>query len=166
MNRFLNRCLLAWCLVSTAPAPGDTFPAAATGPSPDLVPADVVRIQVDSLRTNDAADRGIARVFAFASPGNRSQTGPLERFVAMVHRPPYAAMLGHREARFGPIAMTATEARQTVTLVSRGGETVTCLWILSRQTHEACNGCWMTDAVIPLDAGDDGDRTVPAGTVT
>ena len=40
---------------------------------------------------------------------------------------PYAAMLGHRGGRFGPIAMTGTQAQQSVTLIIRGRETRTFL---------------------------------------
>jgi hypothetical protein len=144
----------------------ETSPVKATEPSPDLAPEEVVRIQLELLRTNDASDLGIARVYAYASPANRAQTGPLDQFTAMVRSSPYAAMLGHRKARFGPIAMSRTRAQQRVTLVTHDGETRAFLWVLSRQTDDACNGCWMTDAVIPLGQDDDADRIEPSGTVT
>ncbi len=123
-------------------------------------------MQVELLRTNDADNQGIARMFAYASPANRAQTGPLERFTAMVRAAPYAALLGHREARFGPIAVTATQARQRVTIVTRNDETRAFLWVLSRQTDDACNGCWMTDAVVPLGPDDDADGVEASRVVT
>lgn len=58
-------------------------------PDPALDPADAVRIQVQALAENGADDAGIALTFRFASPDNRRQTGPLERFVAMVKGPVY-----------------------------------------------------------------------------
>jgi hypothetical protein len=166
MRLVLRHALGGVMLVLAAAAVADGAPRAASGPSADLAPEDVVRIQVALLRDNDAADRGIAQVYRFASPRNRRQTGPLDRFTEMVRSTPYAPLLGHREARFGAIAIGAAEARQTVTIVAQGGEAVIYLWVLSRQTDAACNGCWMTDAVIPLDRGDDADRIDALGTVT
>ena len=53
-------------------------------PDPALSPGDVVRIQLEALRRNDEQDRGIAVAFRFASPANRTNTGPLSRFIAMI----------------------------------------------------------------------------------
>jgi hypothetical protein len=166
MRKLLNITTAAWLLVLTTTVLAATPPVQATEPSPDLAPEEVVRMQVEWLRTNDADDQGIAQVFAFASPANRAQTGPLDRFTAMVRSAPYAALLGHRKARFGAIAMTATQARQRVTIVTSNDETRAFLWVLSRQTDDGCNGCWMTDAVIPLGQDDDADGIDASGTVT
>ena len=53
-----------------------------------------------------------------------------------------------------------------MTIVTSNDETRAFLWVLSRQTKDGCNGCWMTDAVIPLGQDDDADRIEPSGTVT
>ena len=53
---------------------------------------------------------GLEMANAHASPANRAQAGPLERFTAMVRMAPKTALLGHREAHFGPIAVSATQA--------------------------------------------------------
>ncbi|NBC12001.1 MAG: DUF4864 domain-containing protein [Gammaproteobacteria bacterium] len=166
MPKLLKTTTATWLLMLTATVLATAPPVEATEPSPDLAPEEVVRMQVEWLRTNDAGDQGIAQVFAFASPANRAQTGPLDRFTAMVRSAPYAALLGHRKARFGAIAMTATQARQRVTIVTSNDETRAFLWVLSRQTDDACKGCWMTDAVIPLGQDDDADGIDASGTVT
>jgi hypothetical protein len=49
-------------------------------PSPLLSPDEVVKIQVAALKDNDASNSGIELTFRFASPENRSTTGPLDRF--------------------------------------------------------------------------------------
>jgi hypothetical protein len=129
-------------------AGGDGLRAA--GPSPGLAPATVVQIQLEALKDNNARNDGIALTYAFASPANKAQTGPLARFTAMVLAAPYDRLVNHRSVRYGPIAVGDDEAVQPVTVMDALGETNTYLWILSRQTEGPCTGCWMTDAVIPL----------------
>lgn len=119
-------------------------------PSPQLAPDEVVRIQLRALQENSEArgDGGIALVFEFASPANRRTTGPLERFVEVVKAPDYRPMLNHRTARQGPLQITGNEARQRVTITDSGGETVSYLFLLSKQASEPYENCWMTDAVV------------------
>ena len=72
--------LLAATLLASAPAASADPLAEDLVPDPALTPEQVVRIQLEALRNNDAGDRGIAVAFRFASPGNRQNTGPLPRF--------------------------------------------------------------------------------------
>ena len=54
-------------------------------PDPALSPAEVVVIQLDALRGNEAeTDAGIAQTWAFAHPDNKRMTGPLPRFAQMI----------------------------------------------------------------------------------
>ena len=115
-------------------------------PSPALSPGDVVRIQLEALRRNDRHNRGIEVAFRFASPANRANTGPLERFVSMIRNGPYALMLGFRAASYGPVESRGVRARQRVTLAN-AGRSVTYWFYLSRQTGAPYEDCWMTDAV-------------------
>src|SRR5438309_2031919 len=70
-------------------------PTTTMEPSPQLTPDQVVRVQMEAMKHNDrpAHDAGIAKTFKFASPQNREQTGPLDKFIAMVKNPVYAPML-------------------------------------------------------------------------
>ena len=147
--------LAALSAVAVALAAGPELPAGPDlppdpDPSPELTPTQVIRIQVEALRTNDEPreDAGIALAFRFASPGNRSVTGPLSRFKAMVHRG-YADMLGFDYAEYGPLRVEGDQAAQRVTLVQADGRRSTYLFGLSRQRGGPCDGCWMTDAVMP-----------------
>ena len=115
-------------------------------PAPALSPAEVVRIQLEALRHNDVHNRGIEVAFRFASPANRSNTGPIERFVSMIRNGPYALMLRFREASYGPVESRGLMARQRVTLADAGIRT-TYWFYLSRQSEEPYVDCWMTDAV-------------------
>ena len=137
-----------------ASAPGDRPDPE---PSPELTPEAVVRIQVEALRQNDEPhdDAGIEAAFRFASPANRRATGPLPRFAEMVRRG-YADLLGFERAEYGPVRVDGDRASQWVTLVQADGSRTAYVFGLSRQEGGACDGCWMTDAVVrpPPSSGD------------
>lgn len=119
-------------------------------PSPALSPNDVVRIQLEALRGNDEleGDGGIATVFQFASPANRSLTGPLDRFVELVKTPEYRPMLNHRRAEPGPLITSGDLAEQRVLITTAAGDQVSYVFVLSRQREGAYAGCWMTEGVL------------------
>ena len=118
------------------------------GPTPDptLSPSEVVKIQLKALRDNDDSDHGIAICFRFASPSNKSNTGPVDRFGQMIKLGPYRLMLFYHDAHYAEIEIHDDKARQRVTLKGTS-ETITYAFYLSRQTLTQCDGCWMTDAV-------------------
>ncbi len=119
-------------------------------PDPKLTPADVVRIQLQALRANDTPHKnaGVEIAFRFASPANKSTTGPLARFTELVSSPPYRPMLNHRRAHLGQIEIEENKAVQPVILVTPNGERVGYLFSLSKQLSGRYASCWMTDAVI------------------
>ena len=116
-------------------------------PTPELTPAQVVRIQLNALRHNDAKNRGIEVAFRFASPDNKLTTGPLPRFISMIQQGPYRLMLVYDDVAYHPLEVVENRARQRVTLIG-AGIVVDYEFYLSRQSEGACLGCWMTDAVI------------------
>ena len=144
----LAALFLAACAAGPVPASGED-----PEPSPDLTPQEVVRLQVEALR--EGGDRGIATAFRFASPENREVTGPLARFAEMLRRG-YPDMLGAERAEFGRMVFSDGEAAQHVTLVQADGERTAYVFALSRQSGGACDGCWMTDAVVPAPVPSDG----------
>lgn len=127
--------------------------AADPDPSPDLTAQEVVKLQVTALQTGD--DAGIATAFRFASPSNRAATGPLDRFTRMV-REGYGEMLGFDRALYGEMVFEGDEAAQRVTLFQADGARATYVFALSKQTGGDCDGCWMTDAVVPIPPEEDG----------
>lgn len=127
-----------------------TQDADALQPDPKFTPADVVRIQLQALRANDTPRKnaGIELAFRFASPANKSTTGPLARFIDLVSSAPYRPMLNHRKAHLGQIEIEENKAVQPVILVAPNGERVGYLFSLSKQLTGRYASCWMTDAVI------------------
>lgn len=142
--------LAALLLCACAQGQADAGPA----PGPELSPAEVVQAQLDALADNDTPteDAGMARVFAFASPGNRAQTGPLARFAAMI-RGGYGAMVNNRGASIEDVAIDGDQALVATRVVAADGRVFTYVFILARGPHEGCAGCWMTDGVV--------DKTTP-----
>ncbi len=121
-------------------------------PSPRYSPAEVVRIVVEALRENDAEDRGIAVVFRFASPENRSATGPFSRFAAMIRGPLFEPMLNHVSAFYDDIEVAGELARQQVAVATPGGWVVIYSFLLRRQPSGEYAGCWMTEGVTVVNA--------------
>lgn len=138
-------------LLMAAPAKADGVQLA---PSADYGPQEVVKIVVESLQTNSATtnDNGIATVFRFASPSNRSNTGPLERFTRMV-KGGFADMLNHTDARYDAMELTDDTAIQAVWLSSDTGAETGYAFQLGLQKSGEFEGMWMTEAVIPLGQG-------------
>lgn len=131
-------------------------------PSPDLSPAEVVRIQIEALGSNDdpTPDAGIEVAFRFASPGNRAATGPLPRFAEMVKGPVYRDMLDFERAIYGESVVEDDLAAQRVTLVHRDGRRSAYVFLLSRQRGGTYAECWMTDGVARHPPPDDGTTRV------
>ncbi len=123
-------------------------------PDPALNPAAVVQLQLAALARVDQPQRdaGMAVVFGFASPGNRSLTGPLKRFAAMI-REGYPALLNHRSSTLAPLIMQGDVALQGVELIDREGRRHRYVFQLSKQPDGEFKDCWMTDSV--LQAPDD-----------
>ena len=123
-----------------------------TRPDPSLSPLDVVTIVMNALQRNDKPSKnsGISITFRFASPANRSVTGPLDRFVNMVNGPVYGGMIGHRGANYENIKIDGDKARIDVILKTASDKFVGFRFILRRQKENQFNGAWMTDSVIPI----------------
>ncbi len=126
-------------------------------PNPDYSPADVIRIQLQALADNDHPyeNAGIEVTFRFASPANKSATGPLERFIRMVQSPAYRPMLNHKAASYGELRIEGNQAAQAVVLTTSSGERIGYVFILSKQEGGICDKCWMTDGVLLFEVGEE-----------
>jgi hypothetical protein len=140
--------VLAGCFSQKSEREGRDFLESDIKPHPRYTAEEVVEIQLKALRYNDESDRGIEITFRFASPSNRLETGPIERFVTMLKAPLYSPMLNHTSARFDPLQTDGKRAMQRVTLVSKDQLKIVYVFILSRQTVDPYVNCWMTDAVM------------------
>lgn len=128
----------------------DTQPAF---PNPDLAPDEVVHIVIDALKSNDSTknDDGIATVFEFASPANKSVTGPISRFTKMIKNG-FHDMLNHVTSEYGEISIRGNTALQAVWLTSETGTKTGYVFHLGKQTTGVHEGMWMTESVWPIGA--------------
>jgi len=122
-------------------------------PSPALTPADVVRLQLDSLQNDDLLpdNLGVRMAYRFASPSNKTAVGSHEDFLHLMrHNPAYQPMIGFEHAELGTLAYSVfgDQVRQRVWLHRRGKITAVYCYVLSKQTANPYVGCWMVDAVI------------------
>ena len=152
IRRLVTLPLLALTLLACSS--GVFAQQAQLSPNADYQPQDVVKIVVKALQSNseDDNDAGIATVFRFASPGNRANTGPLERFTRMI-KGGFPDMLNHVEARFEPMNVSGDTALQAVWLSTTTGTEYGYAFQLGLQQSGEYEGMWMTEAVMPLGEG-------------
>ncbi len=148
--------IVALLFIANAPVhasiQSDVSPAVLPSPSLDHSPEDVVRIVISALANNNAPfdNAGIITTFSFASPANKSQTGPIDRFIRMVKADPYGDMVNHSQSRFSEVAIEGNNAYLYVQLTTNNGSQVVYGFRLSKQTEGEFEGMWMTDAVWPV----------------
>lgn len=121
--------------------------SAQPGPHPMLSPEEVVLLQLRALKGNDDTDRGIGLAYRFASPENLAYTGPLERFVRLLHEPAYAPLLNYLTEELGPVRIDGHSATLRVTVLARDRQRVAYCYYLSRQEQGDLSGCWLVDGV-------------------
>ena len=129
MHKFLTTSmvliLFLWGVILPLQAGVSDKPAAEPLPQPtvELKPEDVVRIVIKALANNDLPypDAGIATTFNFASPANKVNTGPLEKFVRMVKAEPYGPMVDHVASEFSEVVYMGHQAYQMVHLTGADG---------------------------------------------
>lgn len=118
-------------------------------PQASFAPQDVVRLQLEALADGDEG-WGILQCFQFASPRNRQFTGPVSRFSAMLHRPPYDVMFQQRAALIGRARIAGDRAQVLVSMVDGHDELRVFRFLLSRQSQHPYLDCWMTDGVAQI----------------
>lgn len=125
----------------------------ATIPNPSLTAYDVVIIQLKALQQNDTPkeNHGISVAWSFASPNNRENIGPLERFVIMAHNENYRPLLNSRRYEVNVHFQEEAKAEFFVLLEDKEGIVHSFMVGLSIQELPPYEGCWMIDAIIPMD---------------
>lgn len=125
-----------------------------TPPNPELTPDEVVRLQLDSLRSFRDDELALLQCFVLASPANRAATGPFNRFATMVRSPKYVALVIGESELVGKAVVRGDRATVLVTVVGGVRRAGAFRFFLSKQTEDPYRDCWMTDAVTP-DTGKD-----------
>jgi hypothetical protein len=122
-------------------------------PEPKLSPEEVVQYQVRALQHNDDPhpDAGIERTFRFASPSNKSQTGPLEHFISIVKSAAYLPMVNNLASSVVGSQVVGDHAKVVIRITPEKGPDLSYLFVLTRQHNGELDNCWMTDSVLPIE---------------
>jgi len=122
-------------------------------PDPSLSAYDVVQIQLLALQRNDQPvdNHGIAVAWNFASPNNKENTGPLERFTLMVQNEHYRPLLNSNSFELRCHYQQEVDAEFFVMVEDLEGLVYSFMVSLSLQKDEPYQGCWMIDSIIPME---------------
>ena len=119
-------------------------------PNSQLLPEEVVLIQLIALQKNNIPyeDAGIEQTWEFAHPENRKFTGPLLKFILMMHTPSYSIILNHKKHNIILVKKFDTQTFFFVELINNQGVKVGFKWIVEKVLEEGgYKNCWMTTSV-------------------
>ena len=123
-------------------------------PNENLLPYDVVKIQLNALKKNNKNDDGIKLTWLFAHPDNKKITGPYERFKIMIYGQQYRQLLNHSSHKIDLIMNTPNKHIYKIEILSKEKQLLFYEWHVQKATEENCNNCGFTSAVsIPIDQG-------------
>ena len=115
-------------------------------PRPTLSPADVVTLQVNSIRDAIVDPTKLKVCYSLASPENRKHTGPLRRFAEIVMLPPYDRLAKCVDWQVGGAVIENDLAAVLVSTISQDGGVSGFRFILQRHDSSMRN-CWLTEGV-------------------
>ena len=128
-------------------------------PNSGIGPGEVIQAVVRALENynSPSPNAGIFTAYQFASPANRTNTGPYGNFLRLIKNPAFAPLLVRHATEFGPLAVQGDHAEQEVSLRTDDGRVARFYFVLSRQssqqTQGRCAGCLMVDQVNVIRAG-------------
>ena len=148
----MSRAVLSMLLLVVVAAAPLNAAATLVEPDPELAPEEVLDIVLRALAEPDEphAGVGIEQVWAFASPLNRTQTGPLERFRELIRNRLYRPLLGHVNSHRREWRVEGGQAYAEVEVVAADGARVIYAFQFRRYGTDDCAQCWLTDSVVPL----------------
>ena len=125
-------------------------------PNNSILPADVIKIQLNALMDNDSKfkDSGIEQTWNFAHPNNKKNTGPLPNFKMMIKGNSYKMLLNHLSHTITAVGSSNEWAQFEVVILDKEKIYHKFNWQVEKFTMEGpLQGCWLTTVVsnpIPL----------------
>ena len=125
-------------------------------PKKDILPSEVVKIQLTGLQNNDSIfkDGGIEQTWNFAHPNNKRATGPLENFKRMIKSDSYQMMINHLSHTITEVGSSDKWAQFEVIILDKNKIYHKFNWQVEKYTVDGTlKDCWMTTMVsspIPL----------------
>ena len=121
-----------------------------------ILPADVIRIQLEGLMNNDInyKDSGIEQTWNFAHPNNKKNTGPLPNFKMMIKGRSYKMLLNHISHTIEELGSSDKWAQFEVIILDKEKIYHKFNWQVEKYTGQGpLKDCWLTTIVsspIPL----------------
>tara|TARA_B100001109_G_C18607129_1_gene355221 strand:+ start:48 stop:548 length:501 start_codon:yes stop_codon:yes gene_type:complete len=125
-------------------------------PKNSILPAEVVKIQLNGLMNNDKdyKDSGIEQTWIFAHPNNKKVTGPLNNFKRMIKGDKYQMMLNHLSHTITQLKISEKWAQFEVVILDKNKIYHKFNWQVEKYTDNGdLKDCWLTTMVsnpIPL----------------
>ena len=119
-------------------------------PKKDILPSEVVKIQLTGLQNNDSIfkDGGIEQTWNFAHPNNKRATGPLENFKRMIKSDSYQMMINHLSHTITEVGSGDKWAQFEVIILDKNKIYHKFNWQVEKYTVDgALKDCWMTTMV-------------------
>ena len=125
-------------------------------PNKDILPSEVVKIQLIGLQNNDSdfKDGGIEQTWNFAHPNNKRVTGPLSNFKMMIKSDSYGMMINHLSHTITELGSSDKWAQFEVIILDKDKIYHKFNWQVEKYTMDGIlKDCWLTTMVsspIPL----------------
>ena len=125
-------------------------------PNKDILPSEVVKIQLIGLQNNDSdfKDGGIEQTWNFAHPNNKRVTGPLSNFKMMIKSDSYGMMIDHLSHTITELGSSDKWAQFEVIILDKDKIYHKFNWQVEKYTLDGIlKDCWLTTMVsspIPL----------------
>ncbi len=125
-------------------------------PNKDILPSEVVKIQLIGLQNNDSdfKDGGIEQTWNFAHPNNKRVTGPLSNFKMMIKSDSYGMMINHLSHTITELGSSDKWAQFEVIILDKNKIYHKFNWQVEKYTLDGIlKDCWLTTMVsspIPL----------------
>ena len=123
-------------------------------PNEKLLPFDVVKIQLETLKNNNENDNGIEQSWLFVHPENKKITGPYARFRIMIYGDQYRSLLNHSSHKIDLMMNTPKKYIFKVEVLAKNKKLFIYEWHVEKASEKNCKNCWFTSAVsMPMDQG-------------
>ena len=119
-------------------------------PNSSILPAEVVKIQLEGLMNNDSKfkDSGIEQTWNFAHPNNKKNTGPLPNFKMMIKGNSYKMLLNHLSHTITELGSSDKWAQFEVIILDKEKIYHKFNWQVEKFTLEGpLQNCWLTTMV-------------------
>ena len=119
-------------------------------PNKDILPSEVVKIQLTGLQNNDTyfKDGGIEQTWNFAHPSNKKSTGPLPNFKMMINGNSYQMLLNHLSHTITKVGGGDKWAQFEVIILDKDKIYHKFNWQVEKYTADGpLKDCWLTTMV-------------------